>query len=114
MIDKEICADGTVRVRFTVPAAFKAVAVVGDFNHWNPQRTRFRREGDRSVASVILDAGRRYSFQYLTAGGAQCNDEAADDYEVDDLGAFHGVLDLAPGYAVLADPAWRRQAQRAG
>lgn len=114
MIHKEICADGSVRVRFTVPAAFKAVAVVGDFNRWSSQPTRFRRDGDRCTASAILDAGRRYRFQYLTASGAQCNDEAADDYEADDLGAFHGVLDLAPGYAVLADPAWRRQAQRAG
>lgn len=95
MIDREVFADGTVRVRFSVPAAFKAVAVVGDFNHWNAQRTRFRPDGDCSTASAILRAGRRYTFRYVTAGGGQCNDEAADDYEADDLGAFHGVLDLA-------------------
>lgn len=95
MIDKEAIGDGTVIVRFTVPAAFGAVAVVGDFNQWDPQRTRFRRVGDTSVASAVVRRGRRYAFRYVTTGGSACNDEGADDYEADALGAFHSVLDLA-------------------
>lgn len=100
MIDKEALGDGTVLVRFTVPAAFGAVAVVGDFNHWDPQRTRFRPQGDSSVASAVVGVGRRYAFHYVTVAGSACNDEGADDYEAGDLGAFHSVLDLA---VVLAD-----------
>lgn len=99
MILKEERDDGTVLVRFRVPAAFKVVAVVGDFNGWDPAVTPFRCDGETSTASATLRPGRRYMFRYVTDGGNQCNDEAADDYEADELSAFCGVLDLTQSFA---------------
>jgi 1,4-alpha-glucan branching enzyme len=99
VIDKHVAPDGTVHVRFTVPAAFGAVAVIGDFNDWDAGQHPFRPDGERSIATAVLATGRRYAFRYLTAGGGQCNDEAADDYEADALGAFCSVLDLTQSFA---------------
>jgi hypothetical protein len=53
---------GVVKFVFVAPAASK-VALVGDFNEWNPEATQMRRDGGTWSITVPLRAGRHlYSF----------------------------------------------------
>jgi 1,4-alpha-glucan branching enzyme len=70
------------------------VAVVGDFNDWQPGATVLRREGDVLTASVTVEPGTRYAFRYRTADGRWFNDEAADDYEGNEFGGSNSVADI--------------------
>ena len=70
------------------------VAVVGDFNGWEPGATVLRRAGDVLTTSVTVDVNQRYAFRYLTADGRWFNDEAADDYEGNEFGGSNSVADL--------------------
>jgi 1,4-alpha-glucan branching enzyme len=85
-----------VKVTFTVPAddADGSVAVVGDFNGWNPGANPMRRKGDVRTACLTLSAGRTYAFRYVTETGAWLNDAAAHGYEPNHLGGENSVLDL--------------------
>lgn len=69
------------------------VAVVGDFNDWQPGATVLRREGNVLTASVVVEPG-RYAFRYRTADGRWFNDEAADDYEGNEFGGSNSVADI--------------------
>ncbi len=72
-----------------------AVAVVGDFNGWDPTMTPLRERGSQRVATVTLEAGRRYAFRYLAEGGRWFNDAAADDYQPNEYGGSDSVVDLS-------------------
>ncbi|MEO6121274.1 MAG: isoamylase early set domain-containing protein [Acidimicrobiales bacterium] len=72
----------------------QAVAVVGDFNDWDPTAIPMARKGDKRVATVALVAGRRYGFRYLTEAGQWINDEAAHAYESNEFGVENSILDL--------------------
>lgn len=90
-----------VRATFVVPSDHlygHVVAVVGDFNDWDPTAAPMRQEGDGRTATVTLQAGRRYGFRYLCDDGAWFNDEAADAYEPNGFGGDNSILDLTvPG-----------------
>lgn len=73
----------------------QALALVGDFNGWDPTATPMSEEGDARVATVAVDAGRRYAFRYLAGDGTWFNDDAADAYERDDFGVENSILDLS-------------------
>lgn len=93
---------GTDRVRatFVVPDDHdtgRVVAVVGDFNGWDPTATPMRKQGDERVATVTVDAGRRYAFRYLADDGGWLNDDAADGYEPGRFGEDNSILDLSGG-----------------
>ena len=85
-----------VRVTFMIPVDEYSgpVAVVGDFNDWNPTAIPLAKRGDVLRASVVVEAGRRYAFRYLANGGQWFNDEAADDYQPNDFGGSDSVVDL--------------------
>ena len=86
-----------VKVTFVLPEAGidgQRVAVVGDFNDWDPTARPLRKHRDERSASVVLDAGRRYAFRYLAEGGRWFNDEAADDNRPNEHGGSDSVLDL--------------------
>lgn len=86
-----------VKVTFAVPedgVDGQAVAVVGDFNDWDPTATPLRPEGNLRSATVTLPAGGRYAFRYLAEDGRWFNDEDADDYQQNDFGGDDCVLDL--------------------
>lgn len=89
---------GTDRVKatFRVPidGHVHPVAVVGDFNDWDPTATPLARRGERCTASVVVDSGRRYAFRYLAESGEWFNDEAADAYESNGMGGDNSILDL--------------------
>ncbi len=71
------------------------VALVGDFNRWEPTATPMRGHGGARMASVTVEAGRRYAFRYLAEGGTWFNDEAAHDYQPNEYGGSDGVIDLS-------------------
>lgn len=87
-----------MRVTFAVPddgLNGEVVAVVGDFNDWDPYATPLRKEGDLRAATVTLPAGRRYVFRYLAEGGQWFNEGDADDFQPNEFGGHDCVLDLS-------------------
>lgn len=72
----------------------KVVAVVGDFNEWDPTTVPMAKQGEERVATVALAPGRRYGFRYLCEDGTWLNDEAADAYEPNEFGVENSILDL--------------------
>jgi 1,4-alpha-glucan branching enzyme len=91
-----------VRVTFALPAGDGdgAVAVVGDFNRWNPNANPLRtRESMRSV-TITLTAGRRYAFRYRKENGEWFNDDGADAFEPNEWGDVNSIVDLTHYRAV--------------
>jgi len=86
---------GQVAVTFRLPASVNAasIAVVGDFNAWDPGQDLLRRQADGTWRhTVTLHAGRRYRFRYLLDGYRWENDWAADDYVANDAGGTDSVV----------------------
>lgn len=74
----------------------QAVAVVGDFNDWDPAATPLRPNGDGArSATITMPAGGRYAFRYLAENGQWFNDDGADDYQGKEFGGQDGVVDLS-------------------
>ena len=97
MIESAPTPTGEVKVTFVISenGADGQIAVVGDFNGWDPTATPLRRHRGRRRASVVVEPGRRYAFRYLAEGGRWFNDEAADDYQPNQHGGSDSVLDLS-------------------
>ncbi|UJH68282.1 isoamylase early set domain-containing protein [Allomuricauda sp. SCSIO 65647] len=84
------------KVTFTVPAEeAKKVAVVGDFNNWNPKGSMLKKLKNGSFKGTFdLATESSYEFRYLVDGN-YVNDEAADRYQWNDYaGAENAVLEL--------------------
>lgn len=89
---------GTTAVTFTlahVDLSGHKLAVVGDFNDWDPYAAPMDRvDGGAWSATVDVSPG-RYRFRYLAEDGQWFNDEAAHDYQDNEHGGQDGILDLA-------------------
>ncbi|MGH9149271.1 MAG: isoamylase early set domain-containing protein [Acidimicrobiales bacterium] len=83
-----------VKVTFILADDGYGVAVVGDFNGWDPTAAPMAKKGAQRVATMVLAPGRRYGFRYLCEDGKWLNDEAADAYEPNAFGVDNSVLDL--------------------
>jgi len=85
MIKRELLkASNQVKLTFIQPVngSQTRISVVGDFNHWNPKANPLiKRSNNTASASVILPAGQRVRFRYVTGQGVWFNDEKADAYE---------------------------------
>jgi len=84
------------KVTFTVPAEeAKKVAVVGDFNNWNPKGSVLKKLKNGSFKGTFdLPTEKAYEFRYLVDGN-YVNDEAADRYQWNDYaGTENAVLEL--------------------
>jgi 1,4-alpha-glucan branching enzyme len=73
------------KVTFTVDPTLidgaKEVAVLGDFNNWDPSETTMRKLKDGSFTKTIeLEVGHEYQFRYLVDGTTWINDAEADKY----------------------------------
>jgi 1,4-alpha-glucan branching enzyme len=73
------------KVTFTVDATLidgaKEVAVLGDFNSWDPSETTMRKVKDGAFTKTIeLEVGKEYQFRYLLDGTKWINDNEADKY----------------------------------
>ncbi|HNY66421.1 MAG TPA: isoamylase early set domain-containing protein [Deltaproteobacteria bacterium] len=78
--NKPVC-----KVTFTLPrdraSEAQNVALMGDFNDWNPGTTPMKRRRDGSFeATLNLDTGHEYQFRYLLNNNTWENDDSADKY----------------------------------
>lgn len=73
------------KVTFSVNAELiegaKEVALLGEFNAWDPSDFTMRKLKDGSYTKTIeLEVGREYQFRYLVDGEHWINDKEADKY----------------------------------
>ena len=73
------------KVTFSVDADLitgaKEVALLGEFNAWDPSDFTMRKLKDGSFTKTIeLEVGREYQFRYLVDGERWINDKEADKY----------------------------------
>lgn len=85
MIEKKVSPKGkSVRVTFELPSdiASEKVAVVGDFNDWNPEKDKMKLDKKNGVwkKSISLKPGNKYQFRYFVDEKEWRNDEEADGY----------------------------------
>lgn len=85
MIKKKASPRGkSVRVTFELPSdvADREVAIVGDFNDWDPSKGTMKLDKREGVwtKSVSLKPGREYQFRYFVDGSEWHNDAEADAY----------------------------------
>ena len=96
MIKKQAVKDETqVAVTFYVTdlGHSQPIALVGDFNGWDPTATPLANANDGGfTVTLVLDAQCRYEFRYCDARGQWFNDEEADDYCDTDTGAINSVV----------------------
>ncbi len=84
------------KVTFMVPAEeAKKVAVVGDFNNWNPKGSMLKKLKSGAFKGTFdLPTANSYEFRYLV-DGSYVNDEAADRYQWNDYaGTENAVIEL--------------------
>lgn len=83
-----------VRVTFELPGSIWAtcVALVGDFNDWDPCRHVMQQRGDGTwTIAVELAAGRSYEFRYLI-DGTQSSAEWSADGLTSQCGTTNSIL----------------------
>ena len=84
-----------IKVTFLLPEdhPYGTIAVVGDFNGWDPNANVFKRRSNKAYStSVRLEPGGRYAFRYFSAEAGWINDETADGYEPSGFGSDNGIL----------------------
>jgi 1,4-alpha-glucan branching enzyme len=88
--------DGGVKVTFSLPVSEtpEPVSVLGDFNGWDPHAhpLRKRANGTRSAA-VVLPAGKRFNFKYLSDGGTWFNEIDADGHATNEYGEVNSIVE---------------------
>ncbi len=98
MITKKVNAKGnTTRVTFELPGdiAADSVAVVGNFNEWNPEANPMKllKKGTWKTA-LTLENDAEYEFRYFLDGANWANDEAADGTTPTEYFSENSVLAL--------------------
>ena len=91
---KEAIANSKKRsVTFELPGVeADSVAVVGDFNSWNPATGAMKRRKDGAwTKAVRLEPG-TYRFRYMADGNRWLNDPEADGYEASGMGEDNCIL----------------------
>ncbi|NJL28242.1 MAG: glycoside hydrolase [Thermoanaerobaculia bacterium] len=72
-----------------------SVAVLGEWNDWNPAAHPLTERKDGSFSTTVsLDAGQSYRFRYLVDDKSWANDEAADELVPNRFGTRDSVLNL--------------------
>lgn len=98
MPDKAYSKTGKkVRVTFRLPAAVGAekVALLGEFNDWDPEANQMKQLKDGSFSvTVSLDAERNYRYRFLLDGLHWENDWDADAYQPNEFGDDDSILNL--------------------
>lgn len=99
MITKKFLKSKPVcKATFTLPveAAPKAkeVAIVGEFNDWNPEEGVVMKKQKNGVFKAVVDlrAGKEYEFRYLIDGEKWENDWQADKYVTSPFGVENSVV----------------------
>ena len=73
----------------------RSVSVVGDFNGWNPAKTKLERtDGGMWTVTLPLKPG-RYEYMFVIDGKQWIADPLASEEATDGFGAQNAVLDVA-------------------
>lgn len=93
MIRRKSATNGHVSLTFALPDEGFPVAVVGDFNSWDPgaHPLRKRSNGTRSVTVDVL-RGETTRFRYVDGSGRYFDDPDGDAIEPNGLGETHTVV----------------------
>jgi 1,4-alpha-glucan branching enzyme len=98
MVQKKYPRKGTqVRVTFELPATDgRSVAVLGDFNGWQPDALpmKLRKKDGVFTAAADLPQGATYQFRYLVDGQEWVTDHEADGVVMSPFGQPNAVLAL--------------------
>lgn len=71
----------TFRLTATEAPAAEHVALVGEFNSWDPGATPMKRlQNGEFTVTLDLETGREYQFRYLVEDQTWANDGEADGY----------------------------------
>jgi 1,4-alpha-glucan branching enzyme len=87
-IGSNVCSGVTFR---TSADLGRSAALVGEFNDWSVDATPMDRVGDLFVATVLLERGRSYRYQFVLDGDRWQNDVDADDYVANEHGGYVSV-----------------------
>lgn len=83
-------------VAFTLVAPrASSVAIVGDFNDWNPHATPLVRTGDGAWETRVRLAPGQYNYAFVVDGATWVPDPAAPKNAVDDFGSPNSVVTVA-------------------
>lgn len=82
-----------VRLVMIEPAA-RSVAVVGDFNGWDPGRTPLERHDSGLWSTTLTLPPGRYHYMFLVDGDRWVTDPLAGETSLDGFGARNSVLDV--------------------
>ncbi len=97
MIKKQVVKKSNkVKVTFVLPAdhPYGKIAVVGDFNDWDPTANPFgKRSNNTFSTAVTVEPGGRHTFRYITEGGHWVNDDDADSFEHTPFGSVNCVVE---------------------
>jgi 1,4-alpha-glucan branching enzyme len=99
MIKKQFLKSKPVcKATFTFPVEAapeaKEVALLGEFNDWNPAEavTMKKQKNGTFKAILELEAGKQYQFRYLIDGEQWANDWEADAYVPNEFGLDNSVV----------------------
>ena len=89
---ESVSENATVRVQFVLVAPkAKSVAVVGDFNDWNPSATPLASASGMWSSEVVVPAG-RHDYAFVVDGARWIADPSAPRAPADELGGGYSVL----------------------
>jgi 1,4-alpha-glucan branching enzyme len=99
MIEKDLSPAGkSMRVHFSLPAevAEESVAIVGDFNDWDPAADHMELQPINGIwkKRISFKPGTEIEFKYCVDGGDWRNDEEADAYVPNEHGTENSLLHL--------------------
>jgi 1,4-alpha-glucan branching enzyme len=96
MNKKPVANSKKVAVTFEMPAdaASKSLAVVGDFNNWDPAANPMKRLKSGGWSTTVRLAPGSYRFRYYADNGEWKNDPAADGYESSDMGGENCIVNV--------------------
>ncbi|NLT50553.1 MAG: glycoside hydrolase [Ignavibacteria bacterium] len=92
---KPIC-----KVTFRIPGEVakdnKTASLVGDFNSWNPKKTKMEKLKKDGAFSVVLelDTAKEYQFRYLLDKDIWMNESEADGHILNEFGTENSVIKI--------------------
>jgi 1,4-alpha-glucan branching enzyme len=96
MIEKEHMGNGLVRVTFRVSQEIWAdsIALVGEFNAWDPHSLLLHqsRSDEDWTVTIDLESHRSYRFRYVVNGKEWMDDDHCDGCELNVYGTFDSVV----------------------
>ncbi|KAF0131993.1 MAG: hypothetical protein FD155_517 [Bacteroidetes bacterium] len=83
----------TFKVTKAEAGAAGEVAVLGDFNEWNPTADVMSKLKDGSFSHVIeVETGKSYHFRYLADGANWFDEPEADAHQTSEFGSANNVI----------------------